>query len=388
VSRFHLYNVWHVGAWNRNFGDWALAYQMHRLLNEQAVRRGFQLKFYLVDGQRTFFHPALVDHLNEEADLVILGGGGHLFHRPEDKSQSGWMFNISLPELDRIKKPMVVYGIGYNRFPYDTTPFPEITPRHLRAVQERASLFSARNSGSREVLVEKYGLRADKIDLIPDPGVCLYDRPVRIPARRPGVAVVGLNLATDRPHLRYPMPAEENMLRFLTTVKNALLRCVRELGTQIMFVAHLVIDNELYASFAEGFPEGSVFSIYDQLPFLYPPPGELMYPHVPFFTNIFRQADVILGMRGHTCILSFGAGTRFIPLGEHNKVKWFAEDVGVPSGYMLRTVEAGPEGEAAVFGMIQRCLADSQYATAVKTSLARQLGILRAFNDRILDILG
>ena len=104
--------IWHIGAWNRNIGDWALAYHMHRLLREEAEAREWCLDFYLVDGQRTFFHPELVDQINAEADMVLVGGGGNLFHRPEDQSVSGWMFNISPAELDRIRAPIVVYGIG------------------------------------------------------------------------------------------------------------------------------------------------------------------------------------------------------------------------------------------------------------------------------------
>ena len=68
TSRARLVNVWHIGAWNRNVGDWALAYQLHRLLNEQGRPRDVTFKFYMVDSQRTYFHQALVDQMNEEAD--------------------------------------------------------------------------------------------------------------------------------------------------------------------------------------------------------------------------------------------------------------------------------------------------------------------------------
>jgi hypothetical protein len=39
VSATRVINVWHIGAWNRNVGDWAVAYSMHRLLNEQGRAR-------------------------------------------------------------------------------------------------------------------------------------------------------------------------------------------------------------------------------------------------------------------------------------------------------------------------------------------------------------
>lgn len=383
-----IFNVWQIGAWHRNFGDWALAYQMHRLLNEQARTRGWYLNFYLVDGQRTFFYPELIDHMNEEADLIILGGGGHLFHRPEDRSRSGWMFNTSLDDLDRIKKPMVVYGIGDNRNPYDQVGFPEITKHHLRRVQERARLFSARNHGSRKVLIEEFGLNASKLNVIPDPGICLYDRPIEIPVKSRTGPVIALNWAGDRSQLRFREPHQESMRHFVTTIKGALLKCVRDLGAQIMFLPHLVnVDTDIYREFSEGFPQGTIFSTFEELPFLYPPPGEMMYPHVPFFTNLYRQANLSLGMRGHSCILAFGAGTKFMPIGEHKKVAFFSADVGVPAEYTIPWVEPGVSAAPIVFEKIRACLRDESYGDKLKVSLAEQMKILRAFNEQVLDIL-
>jgi hypothetical protein len=379
--------VWHIGAWNRNVGDWALAYQTHRLLREQSRPRGLLPSYYMVDSQRTVFHRALIDQLNEEADLVLIGGGGLIFHRPEDQSVSGWSFNVTLDELDRIRRPIVVYGIGYNKFRFDPGAFPEVTGRHLRCLQERAALFSVRNHGTRRVLVEEYGLDADRIDVIPDAGICLYDRPIEIPARRPGGPLIALNWAGDRPHFRYPPPAEDNARHFLAAVRSALLRCMRELGAQVMFLPHLLhVDSDMFDAFAAGFPPGSIFSTHRELSFLYPPPGEMLYPHVPFFTNLYRQADLALGMRFHACVLAFGAGTRFLRIGSHPKLEYFVRDVAVPD-HAVPLVDRDGESADRVFERIQSCLDDAEYAPRLKQSLNDQLGILRAFNNRVLDVL-
>jgi len=380
-------NVWHIGAWNRNFGDWALAYQMHRLLNEQAASRDLHLSFYLVDAQHTYFHRRLVDQMCEEADLVIVGGGGCLFHRPEDSSRSGWMFNISLEDLDRITAPIVVYAIGYNRFAYDPDEFPPITTTHLGRLQDRAMLFSARNTGTRAIMAEEFGLRAETIDVVPDPGIYMFDRAVDVPSRRPGAPLIAVNLAGDRPGFRYPAPVEDNQRRFVEVIKGALSRCVRDLGAQIMFLPHLVgVDTDLFAQFADGFPRGSIFSAYEELPFLYPPPMGLMYAHVPFFTNLFRQSDVVLGMRGHSGILSFGTGTKFISLGEHRKLGYFASDVGLPAEYAIQSVGQSEGAVGLVFDKVHGCLEDEAYAQLLGPSLDRQRAILRAFNERVLDV--
>lgn len=378
--------VWHIGAWNRNVGDWALAYQMHRLLNEQARTRNLHLTFYLVDSQRTFFHPAMVDQINEEADIVLVGGGGLIFFRPEDQSVSGWSFNIAPSDLDRIRCPIVVYGIGYNKFLSDQNEFPEITGQHLRLLQSRAKLFSVRNRGTRQILIEQFGLNAQNIEVIPDAGVCLYDRPIEIPARRRNKPVIAINWAGDRPRFRYPEPHEDNAGYFLQTVKVALLKCVEELGAQIMFLPHLLhVDSDIYSEFSAGFPGGSIFGTHLELPFLYPPPGEMLYPHVPFFTNIYRQADLVIGMRFHACVLAFGAETKFIPLGSHPKLRYFLQDVNVPD-YSVALVDRQEDTADRVFEKIRSCLQDEKYDECLKRSLTVQLQRLRAFNERVLDV--
>ncbi|MGE3342167.1 MAG: polysaccharide pyruvyl transferase family protein [Vicinamibacterales bacterium] len=382
-----VFNVWHIGAWNRNVGDWALAYQMHRLLNQQARSRQATLKFHMVDSQRTYFYPELVDQMNEEADLVLIGGGGLIFLRPEDQSVSGWSFNIQPGDLARIKPPIVVHGIGYNRFAHDPQPFPSQTGPHLRQLQSQAALFSVRNHGTHGKLVNLFGLDPLHLDVVPDAGIALADRPIRIPARRPGAPIVAINWAGDRPGQRFAPPAEENARRFWETMKEALRRVVEVHDAQVMFLPHLMnIDTDAYADFAASFPAGSVFSTHLELPYLYPPPGESIYAHIPFFTNLFRQASVVLGMRLHTCILAFGAGTPFIPLGSHPKVHYFADDVGATK-YRIPMADVAHENADAMYGAITACLDDSVYRESLKLSLSEQLQRLRQFHERILDVL-
>ncbi len=111
-----------------------------------------------------------------------------------------------------------------------------------------------------------------------------------------------------------------------------------------------------------------------------------MYPHVPFFTNLFRQADLTLGMRGHSCIISFGAGTKFMPLGEHRKVGYFAADVGVPPEYAIKTMDDSEASIAKVFTQIKTALEDKGFDALMATSLKHHMAKLHAFNERIIDV--
>src|SRR5205823_14873888 len=138
-----------------------------------------------------------------------------------DKSVSGWSFNIEPEKIRGLRKPLVIYAIGYNRFAYDETEFPAGTAEHLRITQAKAVLFSVRNSGTRRTLIERYGLDPNKIDVVPDPGICLYDRPIEIRSKRSGTPLIAVNWAGDRPNQRYPKPADENARHFLKNLKAA-----------------------------------------------------------------------------------------------------------------------------------------------------------------------
>ena len=42
----------------------------------------------------------------------------------------------------------------------------------------------------------------------------------------------------------------------------------------------------------------------------------------------------MIGMRGHANIIPFGQNTPCIGIGEHNKVRWFLEEVGMLDSYV------------------------------------------------------
>ena len=187
--------------------------------------------------------------------------------------------------------------------------------------------------------------------------------------------------------MRYPAPHDENAGYFLNGLKSALLKCVKEANAQVMFLPHLMnVDSDMYDEFADGFPEGSIFSIHRELPHLYAPPGEMLYPHVPFFTNIFRQADVLIGMRFHNCVLGFGAGRPFITLGSHPKLRFFAEDVGL-TRYNLPLTDPRRETADEMYKIIRDCLDNAAYKDQVRSSLNIELAKLKSFNQRLLDVV-
>lgn len=186
--------IYHLGSWFRNYGDLAIRESICNHLME--ISEDEYLVFRALDSKYTQWDEQLVDRINEDGNMLLIGGGGLLFTRSENKEGSGWQFNISLELLDRIKVPIVVYGIGDNRFQKDEE-FPPQFKEHILKVIEKAQLFSVRDQRTKDYLVS-LGANDYDIQVIMDPA---YYIPTPI-----GVVIlewldkkiVGVNLAGDR----------------------------------------------------------------------------------------------------------------------------------------------------------------------------------------------
>lgn len=318
--------VYHLGGWGNNFGDRVLQVATSQIVQEACDE---ELHFVYVDNQKTYWSPCLIDKMNKEADLLLVGGGGFIFHRPEDSSRSGWQFNIRTEDVDKIKIPMAAYGLGYNKFPHDHQEFPQSMWDNLQAVIDKCTVFSVRNNGTFDT-IRDHGINVDGVTVVPDPGMFISATPYSHPCLETSRLKIGVNWATDRPDQRFV--SHEEASRKMRQFFNSLLELAQEKDAQIFLIDHLLreprneqIKDELHAVAKEILGD-RVTILYEELfEDLFPPFDYL----AGFFADIYRQMDMIIGMRGHSNIIAFGQNTPCIGLGQHNKVKWFLEHTGL-----------------------------------------------------------
>jgi 2-polyprenyl-3-methyl-5-hydroxy-6-metoxy-1,4-benzoquinol methylase/polysaccharide pyruvyl transferase WcaK-like protein len=324
--------IWHVGAWSGNFGDSIIQQSISENLRSLSMH---QLEFKYINCQQTEFTSDLIAEMNQEAHLLLVGGGGMIFHRPQDKSISGWQFNIDINLIDKIKVPFVVYGVGFNKFEYDKTDFPPITNKHLIKTVEKATLFSVRNNGTKRELIRR-GCNGDKIHVIPDSGMFLEAKEVIIPGLKEDKLKVAINWTTDRQDQSFPAPWEENKDIFIKNLLGLLRYLIKNRNAQIFYIGHMGgnFDRDIIEKLREGLGADLVV-IEEVLPFLYPPHPE----RAKGLIGVYKQMDLVLGMRGHSNIVAFGQHVPFIPIGSHRKNRYFIEDIGEP--YYIFDVREG-----------------------------------------------
>ncbi len=368
--------IYHLGGWHRNYGDFALQVGEMQMLQAASDE---PLEFVPINCQTTRFHRDLIDMINEDGDLLLVGGGGMVFHRPEDDSQSGWQFNISFEGLDRLTLPLVVYGIGFNKFYFDDRGFKPQMNDHLKATQAKAALFSVRNQGTFDELVAR-GLSAEHMEIIPDPGMFAPAAPVTLPGIAAEEFKLGLNWAGDRNSYRFPEPWEETRLKVVDALSAAIRRLLeRQGGGRVVFIPHLSenIDSDVAPLFKERLGE-TFYNVEEELPYLYP----ASQVQVPLFTGLYKQMNLVVGMRGHSNIVPFGLGTPVVGLGSHNKNRFFLTQIGAENA-MINT-QSYPAGCSAeeMFAVLTGVLDDKALAVRLKQRFAVLTAMSQNFNTR------
>ena len=372
--------IWHVGGYNRNYGDFVLLESIRENLERHS---NIPLSFVNVDCQSTHFFDELIDQLNKKADMLLIGGGGFIMHRHEDNSLSGWQFSVKNDNIEKIKVPIVVYGIGYNKFNYDNRGFNDNMNKSLKLIQEKSNLFSVRNIGTKNELIKR-GLNENDIEVIPDSG--MFITPFKIDSKllRTNRMLVGLNLVSDRPNYTFPPDYNEKQMIFYKELIEVCKYLIKNKNALIINLDHIPsLDDEVNKIFKLALGEDNYKVLSQEVPQIYPP--SLVNSH--YLAYFYKKMDLVLGMRGHSNIISFGMGTPFISIGSHNKNRFFLNEIG-ESEYLIDIRDFNNNIKCdIIIEKIEKLLADKDYKYRTDTKRKELYSNFCKFNSKIIDIL-
>lgn len=320
-------SVLHVASFEGNLGDSAMHDGAYRTRAEDCpisfeytpleVREFFQW------GKR-HFDESFIEYLNT-FDLAIFGGliGYELWR---DDTVSGMRFDIAPELLKKINVPVAFYGLGC-----DATRgamkegTAEKCRRFLDVAYDRNFLFSLRNDGSHQLLKDALGgTHVAPMAVIPDGALFARPTPAQSRALYPGNKLVAINLAGDMPDRRFA--SREG------TLEDSFLQGIRDLSCELLssdndvrlvFVPHLYSDLTLISKLLEQIPDEYRRRNVSVAPYL---SGVANWSEV---FDIYRQADLVIGMRFHACVVAVGQGTPTIGIDTHHKVSGFFEGMGL-----------------------------------------------------------
>jgi polysaccharide pyruvyl transferase WcaK-like protein len=258
--------------------------------------------------------PIEVDRINQTADAVVVGGGGLFLRDIVPDSPSGWQWNIPASVLERFEVPLVVYAVGNNRFP-GQSDFPPPFREHLIVMARKAVFFGLRSNGSMESIA-KYlpSSLAQTLTMQPCPtALASYLYPDLTDGPRDTGRRIAVQCSIDDLQRRAGFDAD----RIYAAEISVLRRLARE-GWEIDSVPHDPLDLGFATVLgAEGF-----------LTRARPLRGDPSAATAGL--SEFAQTPLVLATRGHAQVIPFGMGAIPIALGVHNKIRWFAEDIGHP----------------------------------------------------------
>lgn len=319
--------IWVFGGYsNMNVGDSALQSAITHIVKERSKH---DIQFRYFDTQNTLVTPDLISIMNREADLLLLGGGGFVFRSINPNNVSGWQFNIKTEDIKKINVPIALYGIGYNRFPYDTEPLNLSVWNNIEEFFKKSSVVSVRNRGTLRDLKE-HGLTVDKISVAPDAGMFVKAQEFNHSIFDNQNIKIGLNWATDRMLERFK--SFDDYDASLNLVFSVCDKIIRQYNAKVYLIEHLMIKNQTHKNVKDNLKnrirgKAGFHIVSEEIPYLYPP----FEYYAGFFANIYKKMDMVMGMRGHSLIIPFGQNVPVVGLGQHNKVKYFLEDCDMSS---------------------------------------------------------
>lgn len=257
--------------------------------------------------------PVVDEKIVHEINLskgVVIGGGGLFLKDTNPNKISGWQWPCSIEMLEKIKVPIVLYAVGYNRF-RGQDDFEPYFRSNITAFAKKAEFIGIRNTGSIKALKNyipenlHHKLRfqpcmTTHLSLL-YPELTDYDNKENF---------IAVNAAFDRSHLRFG----ENIGNILNQTAKVLKEFSKEIP--IKFYSHMITD-EAFLPFLQS--HNIPFEII-----------KLNNVHPKEIIKAYAKPKLVVGMRGHAQMIPFGCNTPIVSIISHDKMQWFLDDIGQP----------------------------------------------------------
>jgi polysaccharide pyruvyl transferase WcaK-like protein len=349
--------ILHLANWNStNIGNGALIYGTERVISEDIPHVEFVAEAWDdYTFKRKKFDETFVELVNKHDALLVNGAVTFNAFRLQMKN-TGTRFDLPLNLLDKIEKPIILYGLSYRCWPFQEYPNRKAFIGWLNYMISRENVFfGVRNDGTKEWLKRKFGVDSIKIHEVPDPALFVpvenHDYPELHPTYKNILIAFNNEDAPYRfasplsmllykvgKHVIDPARLNRGMSR-LGLYKKERSRTVRELAiatqeiikkhedVQFILVPHYLDDYDMLDEFINVVQERIAHQRIVST-------GLVSVPHTPYFYGRYAKADLAISMRVHSMSPSIGLGIPVIPVTSQGRMRNFLkkanlEDIAV-----------------------------------------------------------
>jgi polysaccharide pyruvyl transferase WcaK-like protein len=331
--------IWHIASHTTNIGDGALISGIHSTLREDWPRPiefiNDNLMEYADFWGSNEFNRELVKRINEESDMLLIGGGGMLdgarVHR-----YTGMAFNLPYQLWQEIKVPVVFYALGFNLFRSQHYWHKNSLKQTVAYIlSNHRMLLSFRNDGSLYRARQSLNVKWQHAYDIPDPGLYVPLEDTNHPVLLKNKMNILLQLAGDNPYFRFNYPLwrfvphvgkrvlEQRVRQYFDRIGKTIEALLKNYDVNFILCPHLVRDFGIMSDFISCLsPSVSRFHFNAS--------GVLRgTSQASVFFDLYRKSDLIIGMRGHSMICGVGVGTPVVAISTHDKVDGFMHSVAL-----------------------------------------------------------
>lgn len=325
--------VLHVASFNGNIGDHGNHRGFRRCLSKY-IGEDFTFdeleirEFYKSWGIRKF-DSTFVDYVNQYDLLVI--GGGNFFELCWDYSQTGTTIDLSVDLMKQIKPKILFNGMGIDDKngtvnPENITKF-KVFLEYI--VNNSNILLSVRNDGSKEIANKYFSKQINENILrIPDGGFFIdpkeYEH-VEIPQ---GKKIIAINLAGDSENIRFSNDGKDGRLtkkEFEAECADAINEILsKHKDVHLVMTAHIVKDFEIMVAVLN-----KVSDIYVRTRITIAPCVNGNITDGDYIFDLYRKADLVIGMRYHANVCAIAVGTPTIGIVNFSKHKEMYRDISM-----------------------------------------------------------
>jgi polysaccharide pyruvyl transferase WcaK-like protein len=281
--------------------------------------------FDILDFNRQTQHLVAEEINKLNPDLIIVGGGGTIDGH-KSRVHTGTAFQMTMPEIEKLNAPLAFWGLGHNLFRGQKQYNMDMFEDFVLYCKSNGFPFSVRRDKSKDRLSEV--LSADALDYIqevPDPGffVPAEGAPYCLSPDTTRNNTI-LQIALDSTKHRFGND-EDVLDNFVLSVMDIILYLIDQHNSDVILALHTILDaqgtNMLRAYFDDHTARNKA-RMHTRI---------LGTAH-PIFANLFfanyMNADMVIGMRGHSVICGTGLGVPTIALSTHDKVTGYMDEIG------------------------------------------------------------
>lgn len=299
-------SITHFSAHGRgNAGDNILVYalrdEIDKISNNSYVYVSRNVRAKVLDE---------VISIANQTKAIIIGGGGLFLKDTNANEISGWQFPISINSLEKIKVPLFLMAVGYNRF-RNQDEFEPYFKDNINKVVEKAEYLGIRNGGSITAL-QKYIDEKYHHKLIYFPcATTLLSKLYYIPQYNIKEKFIAINTAFDREIMRYGNK-KDYILASIAKVLKTLSK-----DYKIKFYKHMTTDEKILPYFNNIGLQYEIIELNKDI-------------STDKFLEYYSTPDLVFAIRGHAQLIPFGCNTPTLSIISHDKLQWFLEDIHHP----------------------------------------------------------